>query len=323
MNIDHVKALAAVVDEGTVEGGAFVLGITASAASQRIRTLESKLGQVLIRRTNPITVTEAGTAVLRYARQVELLESEALDRLHGIAADVPDGAGARGGRREPTVLRIGVNADSLATWFRPVFAEVAAWDDVVIRIDVVDQDKALPLLTSGEVLGTITSAEASAYGTQVQRLGSMRYVAVAARSLLERHGGMTAREGSGSRAPAGSRSDSASLAEVDLATLPMVNFGRDDDLQLNFLAAAGVEGVPPTSVVPSSTEFAAAVAAGVGWGMIPIMQLDDLGELGDHLVPITASPNADVPLYWHHWTLASDKLSRLTEALKAAAEVMR
>ena len=89
MNIDHVKALAAAVDEGTVEGAAFVLGITASAASQRIRTLESRLGQVLIRRTNPITVTEAGQAILRYARQVELLESEALDRLHGIDADSP------------------------------------------------------------------------------------------------------------------------------------------------------------------------------------------------------------------------------------------
>ncbi|RAD65467.1 LysR family transcriptional regulator, partial [Burkholderia multivorans] len=74
MNIEHVRALAAAVDEGTVEGAAFVLRITPSAASQRIRALESRLGQVLIRRTNPIPVTEAGTAVLRYARQVELLE---------------------------------------------------------------------------------------------------------------------------------------------------------------------------------------------------------------------------------------------------------
>ena len=59
MNIEHVRALAAAVDEGTVEGAAFVLRITPSAASQRIRALESRLGQVLIRRTNPITVTEA------------------------------------------------------------------------------------------------------------------------------------------------------------------------------------------------------------------------------------------------------------------------
>lgn len=304
MNLDHVRALAAAVDEGTVEGAGFVLGITASAASQRIRALESRLGQVLMRRTNPITVTDAGAAVLRYARQVELLESEAMDRLHGIAADAPDGAlRDPGARREPTVLRIGVNADSLATWFRPVFAEVADWDDIVIRLDVVDQGKAVPLLTSGEVLGTITSAESSAYGTQVRHLGSMRYLAVATRGLLARFG-----------------ADPDAPAEVDLATLPMVNFGRDDDLQLNFLDRRGIATVPPMSVVPSSAEFAAAVAAGVGWGMIPVMQLEGINA---ELVPITADPGVDVPLYWHHWTLASDKLARLTEALGRAAALMR
>lgn len=306
MNIEHVRALAAAVDEGTVEGAAFVLRITPSAASQRIRALESRLGQVLIRRTNPITVTEAGTAVLRYARQVELLESEAMDRLHGIAADADPRA--PGVLREPTVLRIGLNADSLTTWFRPVFAEVAAWDDVVIRLDVADQDKVMPLLTSGEVLGAIASTGARTYGTRVQRLGAMRYVAVAAPALLDRHG-WTQREGS-----------SGPFAEVDLASLPMVNFGRDDDLQLAFLKRNGIRQVPPMSVVPSSTEFATAVVAGVGWGMIPVLQLADIDA---ELVPITADPSVDVPLYWHHWKLASDKLSRLTEALTRAAAHMR
>src|SRR5699024_8343318 len=131
MNIEHVKAHAAAGAAGRGEGAVSVPGLTASAASQRIRTLESRLGQALIRRTNPTTVTEAGQAILRYARQVELLESEALDRLLGIDADALGTDGGR--RREPTVLRIGVNADSMATWFRPVFAEAAGWDDVVIR----------------------------------------------------------------------------------------------------------------------------------------------------------------------------------------------
>ena len=301
MNIDHVKALAAVVDEGTVEGGAFVLGVTPSATSQRIRTLESRLGQVLIRRTNPITVTEAGEAVLKYAREVELLESETMDRLHGI--DIGAGAaglGSEGGRRrDPTVLRIGANADSLSTWFRPIFAEVATWEDAVLRIEVADQGNALPLLTSGEVLGTITSAEAGGYGTQIQRLGSMRYVAVATRGLLDKHG---------------------TVAEVGLASLPMVNFGKDDDLQFDFLRRAGITTIPPMSVVPSSWEFAAAVEAGVGWGLIPIMQL---GGLSTDLVQITAQPSIDVPLYWHHWKLASDKLGRLTGALQRAAAHMK
>ena len=311
MNIDHVKALAAVVDEGTVEGGAFVLGVTPSATSQRIRTLESRIGQVLIRRTNPITVTEAGEAVLKYAREIELLESETMDRLHGIDIDAPDGIGKDAGaapnqrRRVPTVLRIGVNADSLSTWFCPIFAEVADWDDIVIRIEVADQDKALPLLTSGEVLGTITSAEVGGYGTQVQKLGSMRYVAVATKGLLAKYGAEV---------------DGGSFAEVDLGSLPMVNFGKDDDLQFTYLRRAGVTTIPPMSVVPSSWEFAAAVEAGVGWGLIPITQL---GDLSKDLVPLSSEPNIDVPLYWHHWNLASEKLGRLTEALHRAAAQMR
>ncbi len=316
MNIDHVKALAAVVDEGTVEGGAFVLGVTPSATSQRIRTLESRIGQVLIRRTNPITVTEAGEAVLKYAREIELLESETMDRLHGIDVGAPDGvasASAHGRRRVPTVLRIGVNADSLATWFRPIFAEVAKWDDIVIRIEVADQNVALPLLTSGEVLGTITSAASGGYGTQVQRLGSMRYVAVASKGLLSRHRGLGGQVGPG-------EIRSGTDTEVDLGCLPMVNFGKDDDLQFAFLRRVGITSIPPMSVVPSSSEFAVAVEAGVGWGLIPILQL---GDLSDDLVPISADPTIDVDLYWHHWNLASEKLGRLTEALHQAAAQMR
>ena len=319
MNIDHVRALAAAVDEGTVDGAAFVLGITASAASQRIRTLESRLGQVLIRRTNPITVTEAGEAVLRYAREVELLESETMDRLHGLDVDAADRNGSGSGRRSPTVLRIGVNADSMATWFRPIFAEVAGWDDVVIRIEVADQGNALPLLSSGEVLGAVTSSEVGGYGTRVEKLGTMRYVAVATKDLLAKHGagGSVSRDrGTGGSAD---RSRGAG-AEVDLASLPMVNFGRDDDLQLDLLARAGIATVPPMSVVPSSWEFAAAVEAGVGWGLIPVMQLEAMSE---DLVPITANPNVDVPLYWHRWTLASEKLGRLSDALHRIAELMR
>ncbi|RAE58411.1 LysR family transcriptional regulator, partial [Burkholderia multivorans] len=77
---------------------------------------------------------------------------------------------------------------------------------------------------------------------------------------------------------------------------------------------------PPMSVVPSSTEFATAVVAGVGWGMIPVLQLADIDA---ELIPITADPSVDVPLYWPHWKLASDKLSRLTEALTRAAAHMR
>ncbi|WP_350269765.1 hypothetical protein AAFP32_14690 [Brevibacterium sp. CBA3109] len=100
----------------------------------------------------------------------------------------------------------------------------------------------------------------------------------------------------------------------------MVNFGKDDDLQFTFLRRAGVTTIPPMSVVPSSWEFAAAVEAGVGWGLIPIMQL---GDLSKDLVPLSSEPNIDVPLFCHHWNLASEKLGRLTEALHRSAVQMR
>lgn len=352
MNRDQVVALATVVDEGTVEGGAFVVGITPSAMSQRIRALESSLGQVLIRRTNPVTVTEAGEAVLKYAREIELLESETLDRLSSLDTDSTPEGRKGSGRPEPTVLRIGVNADSMATWFRPIFAEVAAWDDIVLRISLVDQDKSLGLLASGDVLGTITSAAKGGYGTQVLPLGTMTYTAVARRDLLERFGARFAgREGRsksgrsvGSRSrgsagrTAGRATGSPQFAEVDLASLPMVNFGRDDDLQIDFLRKSGVETHPPVSVVPSSAEFAVSVAAGLGWGMIPNIQLPELvagtgvgmgmgtdpngTPDGADLVPITAESTVDVPLYWHHWKLGSEKLERLTTALQKAANHM-
>src|SRR5699024_9767691 len=83
-----------------------------------------------------------------------------------------------------------------------------------------------------------------------------------------------------------------------------------DDLQFEFLRRCEAEGRPPVSVVPGSAEFVAAVAAGLGWGMVPIMQLEALDA---DLVEIGENPHIDVPLYWHHWTLASDKLSRLPE----------
>src|SRR5699024_4720639 len=186
--------------------------------------------------TNPITVTEEGQAILRYAPQDELLESEALDRVHGLDADALGTDGGR--RREPTVLRIGVNAAATAASGRPVLAVAAGWLVVVVRIEMVDQDKALPLLASGEVLGTITSDRTGGHGTRVDELGTMRYVAVAQRALLERH---------------------SSDTNADLTRLPMVNFGQDDDLQFEFLRRCEAEGRPPVSVVPGSAEFVAAV----------------------------------------------------------------
>src|SRR5690349_12873404 len=99
MNLEHLKALAAVVDEGTFEAAADLLRITPSAVSQRIKALETSVGQVLVRRRVPCATTDAGALLLRMARQVQVLEAET-------SAALGPGPAAR------AHLPVAVNADS-------------------------------------------------------------------------------------------------------------------------------------------------------------------------------------------------------------------
>ena len=114
MNFEHLRALAAIVDEGTFEAAADLLCISPSAVSQRIRALEKSVGQVVVRRSVPCTPTEAGSVLLRMSRQVQVLEAETWESLG-------NGASSR------TVTPLAVNADSLATWFVDVLHEAGTW----------------------------------------------------------------------------------------------------------------------------------------------------------------------------------------------------
>ena len=74
----QLNAFSAVIDEGSFERAAAVLHITRSAVSQRIKLLEERVGQVLVRRATPCTATEAGQALYRHAREIALSEADAL-----------------------------------------------------------------------------------------------------------------------------------------------------------------------------------------------------------------------------------------------------
>ncbi|HWU28256.1 MAG TPA: LysR family transcriptional regulator, partial [Microbacterium sp.] len=78
MRIDAQLAatVAAVVDEGSFEAAARRLHITQSAVSQRIKALEVQIGRAVLVRSRPVRATEAGEALVRLARQVELLEHD-------------------------------------------------------------------------------------------------------------------------------------------------------------------------------------------------------------------------------------------------------
>ena len=288
MNFEQLRALAAVVDEGTFEAAADRLHISPSAVSQRIKALENAEGQILIRRGVPCSPTEPGAVLLRLARQMQLLEAEARETL---------GSQSPG----PGTTRLAVNADSLATWFLPVLTDAAEWADTTLDLHIEDQDHSSRLLRQGEVMGAVTSDRTPANGCRAVRLGAMRYVPAAAPGLRGRFAG---------------------AAGQDWDAMPVLQFNAKDDLQRGFLASLGKTGTPPKHTVPSSGAFLAALRAGLGWGMVPELQAGSDFDEG-RLVRLDPAAHRDVVLYWQSWALQSRRLDRLTEAVRRAARQLR
>jgi DNA-binding transcriptional LysR family regulator len=80
MNISQIRAFVAVVDCGSFSEAARVMGLSQPAVTMQIQGLESDLGAtVLERRYRKVDLTEAGRALLPYARKVlaELEEARA------------------------------------------------------------------------------------------------------------------------------------------------------------------------------------------------------------------------------------------------------
>ncbi|WP_168582654.1 LysR family transcriptional regulator ArgP [Gephyromycinifex aptenodytis] len=284
MQLDQLRTLVAVIDEGSFEAAADELRVTPSAVSQRIKALEKSVGQIVVRRSTPCEPTQAGIALLRMARQVQTLEIEMRDAL-----------GSDGSAR--AMFPLAVNADSLATWFAPVLAQVARWEDTGLHLHVEDQDHTAHLLRRGEITAAVTTQARPVGGCRSEPLGRMRYVPVAAPSLHERFvaGGVVAWD-----------------------RLPVLRFNVKDALQERALLQRGVQTPPPSHTIPSSEGMLVAVLAGLGWAMMPELQVDAALRAGA-LVLLETRRHEDVELYWQSWALESRRLTRLGEVVRAAA----
>ena len=290
MRIDPELAatVVAVVDEGTLEAAARRLSVTPSAVSQRIKSLEQQVGRVLLVRAKPVRPTAAGEVVLRLARQLALLEHDAVSAL-----ELERGSG------RPITIPLAVNADSMGTWFLAPLARMAERHPVVFELHRDDQDFTAGLLETGTVMAAVTSQSSPVAGCTVRALGVLRYEAVAAPGYMARW------------LPDGA--DAAALARA-----PLVDFDRRDDLQTLWLRA---QKIPLDAVVrhfvPASHDFAEAVHRGLGWGMLPPMQCAD-GLADGSLVRLGGNP-ISVALYWQQWNLRSPLLAAIADEVAAEA----
>ncbi len=287
MNFDlaQLRALRAAVDGGTLEAAARDLHVTPSAISQRLKALEQATGRVLLVRSRPVQVTEHGEAVLRLAREIELLTSDT-------ARQLADTAG-------PVVLPVAVNADSLATWLLPALAPLRG--EVLLDLHRADQDHTAALLRDGTVVAAVTAAATAVSGCTSTPLGILRYRPVAAPDFVQQWF---------PDGPTGAA----------LGRAPVVHFDRDDDLQLAWLRRRSRgRASPPAHHVPSTEGFVHAVLAGLGWAMLSDLQLAD-PALRSSLVPLDPRAGVDLPLHWQRWKVRSRSLDRLTEVVLAGAQ---
>lgn len=282
-----------VIDSGSFEQAAMLLHLTPSAVSQRVRALELFLGTPLVLRTRPCRATPAGQRLLQTLRRVQSLEEDLQAEFAGEQAAPPS-------------ISIALNNDTLASWFLPALAPFLMHEQVLIDLILDNQDHTYTLLEAGHALGCISTEAQPMRGCMVELLGAMRYRCMASPAFREHWfaKGMT-------------------RAAVQRA--PVVVFDRKDRLQTDFLLRhyGLTEDAWPRHFIPAADPYMQAIALGLGWGMLPELQMEKLQKQGA-LVDIAPQRPTDVALYWHSWKVQSPRMERLSKTLvQTARQVLR
>ena len=286
-DLAQLRAYAATIDHGSLDGAAAALHVTPSAVSQRLKALERTVGVVLLQRSRPVRPTEPGEEVLRLARQLETLTRD---------TELSLGTGDL-----RPVVRLAVNADSLSTWVLPALAPLSA--ELSLELLREGEDHTADLLRDGSAMAAITTERTPVQGCTVERLGAMRYQPMAAPEFAARW------------FPDG-------LTPEALSTAPLVVFDARDRMQHRVLRRHGVSIDPPIHLVPASTQYVEAVRLGYGWGMVPDLQR--AGWTGEDGVVLSARDGEtgdaeEVALFWQQWALRTPSLEQVAAAIRAAS----
>ncbi|HVJ33413.1 MAG TPA: LysR family transcriptional regulator [Terriglobia bacterium] len=113
LNLDQLAAFTQVIEHGSFSAAASRLNLTQPAVSQQVRQLEEKLGLRLLERVGRrATPTEAGTALLIHARNIDAAVTAALDAM----AQQASGALGR--------VRLGTGSTALLYMLPPILRDL-------------------------------------------------------------------------------------------------------------------------------------------------------------------------------------------------------
>ena len=147
-NLRGMAVFASVVGHGSFSGAARQLGITTSAVSQQIRSLERDLGVVLLHRsTRKLSLTEAGASFYESAKDVVAAADQGRIKVNQLRDELA------GSLRIATTPELGVNhiLPALSTW-------MSAHDDLSIHfladnhyIDMIDERADIAIRMSPQI----------------------------------------------------------------------------------------------------------------------------------------------------------------------------
>jgi LysR family transcriptional regulator (chromosome initiation inhibitor) len=289
LNPKHTEAFRAVIESGSFEQAAVRLHLTSPAISQRVRALESMLGNALVVRSRPARATRTGQLLMRYLRRAQLLETD-------LATDLATEQDA------PLTLVLALNADSVGTWFFPALSEMLIREKVLLDLTVEDQDHTYTLLETGLAIGCISTEPKPMRGCLAERLGVMTYWLVAAEDFRRRW------------FPDGVTRDAARAA-------PLLAQTHKDTLQSSFLQhKLGLpEGAYPCHYIPGAQSHFNAIRHGLGYGLVPALLL---ATQTCKLTVLAPADPVQVALYWHTWKVQSPRMEHISLHIISAAQKM-
>ena len=249
-NLRGMAVFASVVGHGSFSGSARELGITTSAVSQQIRSLENELGVVLLHRsTRKLSLTEAGESFYEAAKDMVIAAEQGRIKVNQLRDELA------GSLRIATTPELGVNhiLPALSTW-------MAAHDDLSITfladnhyVDLIDERIDISIRMSP----TINDSNLSSYP-----LTDVRQVLVASPQYLRQHKKLEGPKGLGDH------------------QLICIDIMKDaSHVELTQIETGKKTRTKMTSRIHTNNVFMATTLAKKGHGVVRLMELDIKKEL--------------------------------------------
>ena len=288
MSLNHrdCEAFLAVAESGSFDQAGLKLNITTAAISLRVQSLERSIGQTLIIRERPCRVTNSGKILVEHLLRQKRQEENVLQLIQG-----------KHHQDEFYRIHLATNADSLETWLLPMIAKTLSAEKIILQLKIDDQSQTHQLMESGHVTACISSESQAMKGCVSIPLFQMRYLMVCTPEFKQEW-------------------FSTGLTRDNFRSAPAVIFNDKDQLHTDVMIK--LFGLPQTSYpyhyVPSSKSFAEAIELGMGYGMVPELQIRDQISTGK-LICLLPEATQNIELYWHHWKNQSSQLEKLTQVL--------